>query len=85
MHKTKRTNKYSKKTQTKKLKTEKLKTEKLKTEKLKTKKLQTKKPKLGKTRKNYFCKKGITDEAKRYLKYIRFFKNKKQISLSNDQ
>jgi hypothetical protein len=69
MHKTKRTNKYLKK---------------LKTKKLKTKKLQTKKPKLGKTRKNYFCKKGMTDEAKRYLKYIHFFKNNKQISLSND-
>ena len=64
MHKTKRTNKYSKK--------------------LKTKKQQTKKPKLGKTMKNYFCKKGMTDEAKRYLKYIHFFKNNKQISLSND-
>jgi hypothetical protein len=75
MHKTKRTNKYSKKTQTKKLQTKKPQREKL----------QTKKPKLGKTRKSYDCKKGITDEAKRYLKYIRFFKNKKQVSLSNDQ
>jgi hypothetical protein len=69
MHKTKRTNKYSKKTQTKKLQ---------------TKKLQTKKLRHVKTMKNYFCKKGITDEAKRYLKYIHFFKNNKQISLSND-
>jgi hypothetical protein len=74
MHKTKRTNKYLKKLKTKKLKTEKLKTKKLKTKKLKT----------GKTMKNYFCKKGMTDEAKRYLKYIHFFKNNKQISLSND-
>ena len=74
MHKTKRTNKYSKKTQTKKLQTK----------KLQTKKLQTKKLRHVKTMKNYFCKKGITDEAKRYLKYIHFFKNNKQISLSND-
>jgi len=69
MHKTKRTNKYLKK---------------LKTKKLKTKKLKTKKLRHVKTMKNYFCKKGITDEAKRYLKYIHFFKNNKQISLSND-
>jgi elongation factor P--beta-lysine ligase len=69
MHKTKRTNKYLKK---------------LKTENLKTKKLKTKKLRHVKTMKNYFCKKGMTDEAKRYLKYIHFFKNNKQISLSND-
>ena len=69
MHKTKRTNKYSKKTQTKKLQ---------------TKKLQTKKLRHVKTMKNYFCKKGITDEAKRYLKYIHFFKNSTP-KLSNDQ
>jgi len=63
MHKTKRT----KKTQRKKPKTEKLKTEKPKTEK----------PRHGKTMKSYDCRKGMTDESNRYLKYIQFFKNNK--------
>jgi hypothetical protein len=62
MHKTKRTKKYSKKTQRKKPKTEKPKTEKLKH---------------GKTMKSYDCRKGMTDESNRYLKYIQFFKNNK--------
>ena len=54
MHKTKRTKKYSKKTQRKKQQTEKPKTEK---------------PRHGKTMKSYDCRKGMTYEYNRYLKY----------------
>jgi hypothetical protein len=70
MHKTKRTKKYSKKTQRKKQQIE---------------KPQTEKPRHRKTMKSYDCRKGMTDESNRYLKYIQFFKSNKQVSLSNDR
>ena len=75
MHKNKRTKKYSKKTQRKKQQTEKPQPEKQQTEKLRHRK----------TMKSYDCRKGMTYESNRYLKYIQFFKNNKQISLSNDR
>ena len=38
-----------------------------------------------KTMKNNICKKGMTDEAYKYLKYTRFFKNGNKKPVSNDQ
>ena len=38
-----------------------------------------------KTMKNNICKKGMTDEAYKYFKYTRFFKNGNKKPVSNDQ